>query len=75
MEKNKVVESNNKEKVEKENGVEVKVGVYDIRAIQEMYSLLNKINVIGVEQAELISMIAKYLCSPIKEDTLQIDDI
>lgn len=59
----------------KKNGVEVKVGVYDIRAIQEMYSLLNKINVIGVEQAELISMIAKYLCSPIKEDTLQIDDI
>ena len=59
----------------KKNGVEIKVGVYDMRAVQEMYNLLNKINVIGVEQAELISMIAKYLCSPIKEDTLRIDDI
>ena len=73
MEKNKVVESNNKEKVEKENSAEVKVGVYDIRAIQEMYNLLNKIQIVGVEQAEIISTIAKYLCSPIKEDVMTLD--
>lgn len=52
---------------------EIKVGVYDIRAIQEMYNLLNKIQIVGVEQAEIISTIAKYLCSPIKEDVMMLD--
>lgn len=65
MEENKTIKEG-KEKVE------VKVGVYDMRAISEMYNLLNKINIIGVEQAEIVSIIAKYLRSPIKEDVIEI---
>ena len=74
MENNKkVINENITEDENLKAKAEIKVGVYDIRAIQEMYNLLNKIQIVGVEQAEIISTIAKYLCSPIKEDVMMLD--
>ena len=74
MEDNKkVINENITEDENLKTKAEIKIGVYDIRAIQEMYNLLNKIQIVGVEQAEIISTIAKYLCSPIKEDVMMLN--
>ena len=53
----------------------IKTYIYHQEAINKAIAMLRVVKVEGFEQAQLLSEIGKLICSPIKEDVLEVDEL
>lgn len=65
---------NNSENKKTELPKEIKVYIYDKNIINGIINMLEKLKVEGIEQASLLSEIGRFIHSPIKEDSMQIEN-
>ncbi len=53
---------------------EIEAYLYDKKVINLILDLLKRVKVEGFEQAQLFGEVGRLLCSPVKTDTLRIEE-